>query len=476
MWFSIMNKSKSHLREKIKVLQKKEITVIPPDPKYDTQIRIEHKTLNVAAYCRVSTRFEQQENSYETQIAYYTKKIESNKNWNCVGIYADEGKAATGTKFRDSFNDMISDCYAGKIDLILTKSISRFARNTVDFLKIIRELKERQVRIIFEKENIDTMDNTGELLITILSSQAQEESRNLSENTRWGIVRKFEQGIVQVNHKKFMGYTKNDEEKLIIVPEEAVIVKRIFDLYLQGLGTYRIARVLEEEGIRTITGNVGWHHETIYKMLQCEKYMGDAILQKTYTIDFLTKKRVKNNGYVKKYYVQNSHEAIISKEQFYQVHEEMKKRSAKMECNLRKRYSSAYPLSGLIICSECKNTYNRVTWQNKGEKSFVWRCRERLNNGTAHCKQSATVREPVILKLLCELFNKILETDPIEATVYLIKTKAILKVNLLDESEYEVDDITKSILNKTIDRIVIKSEKTATVHFRSGLIMEKTLS
>lgn len=206
---------------------------------------------------------------------------------------------------------MIEDCYAGKIDLILTKSISRFARNTVDFLKIIRELKERQVRIIFEKENIDTMDNTGELLITILSSQAQEESRNLSENTRWGIVRKFEKGIVQVNHSKFLGYTKNSDGQLEVVPEEAALVRKIFDLYLQGFGAYKIAKILETEGIKTVTGNKRWHHGTIYKMLQCEKYIGDAILQKTFTIGFLKKKRVINNGYVKKYYVENSHEAII---------------------------------------------------------------------------------------------------------------------------------------------------------------------
>lgn len=453
--------------------EEKNITVIPPDPKYDSHIRIEHKVLNVAAYCRVSTRFEQQENSYEAQIAYYTRKIGMNKSWSCAGIYADEGKTATGTRFRDSFNDMIEDCYSGKIDLILTKSISRFARNTVDCLRIIRELKDRQIRILFEKENIDTMDNTGELLITILSSQAQEESRNLSENTRWGIIRKFEQGIVQVNHKKFMGYTKNEDEKLIIIPEEAAVVKRIFELYLQGLGAYKIARALESERVRTTTGKEKWHHETIYKMLQCEKYMGDAILQKTYTIDFLTKKKVMNNGYVKKYYVRNSHEAIISKEQFYHVQEEMKKRSVNMKQNLGKRYSSAYPLSGFIICSGCNSTYNRVTWQNKGGKSFVWRCRERLKTGTTQCKKSATVRESVMLKLLSELFTSILKTDPTEATVYLIKTKAILIVNLMGKKEYEVDDITKPILNKVMDRIVIKNEKTATVHFKSGLIMEK---
>lgn len=463
-------------KEKTKVQQSRDITVIPPDPKYDKHIRIENKILNVAAYCRVSTRFEQQESSYEAQIDYYTRKIEMNKNWSCAGIYADEGKAATGTKSRDSFNDMIEDCYAGKIDLILTKSISRFARNTVDFLRVIRELKERQIRIIFEKENIDTMDNTGELLITILSSQAQEESRNLSENTRWGIVRKFEQGIVQVNHKKFLGYTKNEEKKLIIVPEEAVVVRKIFDLYLQGLGAYKIARALQAEGIQTITGKEKWHPQTIHKMLHCEKYMGDAILQKTYTIDFLTKKKVMNNGYVKKYYVRNSHEAIISKEQFYQVQEEIKKRSFAGEKSIRKRYSSAYPLSGLIICGKCSGTYHRVTWQNKSGKIFVWRCRERLKTGTINCKQSATIRESEMMKLLSKLFNTIIKTDPADSTVYLIKTKAVLIVNLGDKEEFNDDDITKQLLNKVIDRIVIEDEKTATVHFKSGLTMEKTLS
>ena len=199
--------------------ERKEITIIPPTEKYDKHIRVEQKQLKVAAYCRVSTRFEQQENSYEAQVKYYSEKITANPKWSFAGIYADQGKPATSTKERDSFNDMIADCYDRKIDMILNKSISRFARNTVDFLRVIRELKSRNIRIIFEKENIDTMDSTGELLITILSSQAQEESRNLSENTRWGIARKFKQGIVQVNHMKFMGYTKNSEGKLIIVPK-----------------------------------------------------------------------------------------------------------------------------------------------------------------------------------------------------------------------------------------------------------------
>lgn len=273
-----------------------------------------------------------------------------------------------------------------------------------------------------------------------------------------------------------MGYTKNESEKLIVVPEEAAVVKRIFDLYLQGLGTYKIARALESEGIRTTTGKEKWHHETIYKMLQCEKYMGDAILQKTYTIDFLAKKKVMNNGYVKKYYVRNSHEAIITKEQFYLVKEEMKRRSCASERSTRKRYSSAYPLSGLIICGKCSGTYNRVTWKNKSGKSFVWRCRERLKAGTVQCKQSATVWESGTMKLLRELFNAIINTDPAESTVYLIKTKAVLIVNLEDKEAFDDADLTKQLLSKVLDRIVVKGEKTATVHFKSGLIMEKTLS
>ena len=306
---------------------KKQITLIPPDPKYDIQIKVEQKTLNVTAYCRVSTHLEEQEQSLQAQVDYYTKKIALNPNWNFIGVYSDQGKTATAMKHRDNFNRMIKDCYSGKIDLILTKSISRFARNTVDFLKVIRDLKERQIRIIFEKENIDTMNNTGELLITILSSQAQEESRNLSENTRWGIVRKFEKGIVQINHNKFMGYTKDENGELIIVPEEAKLVKRIFSLYLKGNSAYRIAKILENDGILTVTGNKNWHGATINKMLKCEKYIGDALLQKTYTIDFLTHKRVKNIGQVPQYYIKNNHQPIISRSDFKKVQDELNRKN-----------------------------------------------------------------------------------------------------------------------------------------------------
>ena len=213
---------------------KKNISVIPAMPAYDRTVRPQMKALRVAAYCRVSTLMEQQESSYEAQVGYYTEKIKSNPNWKLAGIYADDGKSATSTRKRADFQAMIDDCMAGKIDIVITKSISRFARNTVDSLTHIRKLKEKNIAVYFEKEGINTLEGSGELLITILSSQAQEESRNISENCRWGIVRRFEDGKVIVHHSKFMGYTKDKDGNLIIVPEEAEVVRRIFRLFLEG--------------------------------------------------------------------------------------------------------------------------------------------------------------------------------------------------------------------------------------------------
>ena len=249
----------------MQAVKKKNVSIIPSQPAYDRSIKVQLKALRVAAYCRVSTLLEQQESSYDAQISYYTEKIQQNPNWKL----------------------------AGKIDLILTKSVSRFARNTVDSLQTIRKLKEKNIGIIFEKEGVNTLEATGELLITILSSQAQEESRNLSENTRWGIARRYENGVVLVNHKKFLGYTKDEDGELIIVPEQAKLVRRIYRLYLEGLSTQQIANTFMAEGIKTVTGKDKWHDTVIAKILQNEKYMGDVLQQKTYTVDFLTKKRVK---------------------------------------------------------------------------------------------------------------------------------------------------------------------------------------
>ena len=396
---------------------KKKVSMIPAKPQYDRSIKLSEKKLRVAAYCRVSTELEEQESSYEAQVEYYTRKIAETDNWKMAGIYADDGKSATNTKKRDDFNAMIKDALDGKIDMILTKSVSRFARNTVDSLLTIRKLKEKNVAVVFEKEGVNTLDGTGEILITILSSLAQEESRNISENTRWGVVRRFENGKVIVNCSKFMGYTKNEDGDLIIVPEEAEIVKLIFRLYLEGYSAKKICKYLEEHGIKTTTGQDKWYDSVIFKMLRNEKYMGDALLQKTYTVDFMTKKKVVNNGIVPQYYVEDDHEPIIPKELFYRVQEEMARRASMCKSavtrkkNQKSKYSSTYALTGMLICGECGQQYRRVTWARNGKKKVVWRCDNRLNNGTKYCKKSESIEEGALNRAVMEAIQKIACND-----------------------------------------------------------------
>jgi len=395
---------------------KKNISVIPATLAYDRSVRRQTKALRVAAYCRVSTLQEQQETSYEAQVNYYTEKIKSNLNWKLAGIYADDGKSATSTKKRSNFQAMIDDCLAGKIDMVITKSISRFARNTVDSLMNIRKLKEKSIAVFFEKEGINTLEGSGELLITILSSQAQEESRNISENCHWGIVRKFENGKVIVNHSKFLGYTKDKEGNLVIVPEEAELVRRIFRLFLEGNSSYGIKRMLEADGILTVTGNTEWHATVIDKMLSNEKYMGDALMQKTYTVDFLTKKKVLNKGIVPKYYIEDNHEAIIPKELFNRVQEEKARRTAiyrpaerKKDAPVKGKYSAKYILSDIMVCAECGQPYRRQVWTKYGIKKAVWRCDNRLKHGSKRCKYSPTLKEDSIHEAIMSAINSVVE-------------------------------------------------------------------
>jgi len=395
---------------------KKNISVIPATLAYDRSVRQQTKALRVAAYCRVSTLQEQQETSYEAQVNYYTEKIKSNLNWKLAGIYADDGKSATSTKKRSNFQAMIDDCLAGKIDMVITKSISRFARNTVDSLMNIRKLKEKNIAVFFEKEGINTLEGSGELLITILSSQAQEESRNISENCHWGIVRKFENGKVIVNHSKFLGYTKDKEGNLVIVPEEAELVRRIFRLFLEGNSSYGIKRMLEADGILTVTGNTEWHATVIDKMLSNEKYMGDALMQKTYTVDFLTKKKVLNKGIVPKYYIEDNHEAIIPKELFNRVQEEKARRTAiyrpaarKRDAPVKGKYSAKYILSDIMVCAECGQPYRRQVWTKYGIKKAVWRCDNRLKYGSKRCKYSPTLKEDSLHEAIMTAINSVVE-------------------------------------------------------------------
>lgn len=317
---------------------------IPAKPqKGNAAAKEEVKRLRVAAYCRVSTDNEEQASSYEAQIQHYEEYIKTNPEWEFVGVYADEGISATSTKNREQFNAMIEDCKRGLIDMILTKSISRFARNTVDCLNYIRMLKGMNIPVFFEKESINTMDAKGEVLLTIMASLAQQESESLSKNTKMGIQYRFQQGKVLVNARNFLGYDKDEEGHLVINPAEAEIVKRIFREYLEGASCMKIARGLEHDGICTARGNPRWHDSSVRKILENEKYMGDALLQKTYTIDFLNKKRGKNNGTLPQYYIEDDHEAIIPKDIFLRVQEEMARRST--ENSRKRRFSSNHAFS-----------------------------------------------------------------------------------------------------------------------------------
>ncbi len=393
---------------------KKNVSIIPSRKEHDKAVHPAQEKQRVAAYCRVSTLLEQQESSFEAQKSYYTEMILSNPNWKMAGIYADDGISGTDMRKRDEFNRLLRDCEAGKIDLVLTKSISRFARNTADLLNAIRKLQAKKIAVYFEKEHINTLENTGEMLVTILGSQAQEESRNLSENTHWGIVRRFENGEVIVNCSRFMGYTKNEDGELEIVPEEAEVVRLIFRLYLEGMSVAGIKRHLEGEGILTVTGRKNWNDVTIYHMLSNEKYMGDALLQKTYTADFLTKTRLKNNGEVRQYYITDNHEGIIPREIFHAVQLEKKRRAERRKSTVTRRakekkkgYSSKYILSNLLVCGECGQPYRRLTWTRNGVKRIVWRCASRAEHGTKYCQHSATLDEESLQRAVMQAIRKV---------------------------------------------------------------------
>ena len=319
--------------------------------------------LRVAAYCRVSTDSDEQATSYDAQVEHYTEFIQKNPEWEFAGIYADDGISGTNTKKREDFNRMIDDCEAGNIDMIITKSISRFARNTLDCLKYIRQLKDKNIPVFFEKESINTMDAKGEVLITIMASLAQQESQSLSQNVKLGLQFRYQNGQVQVNHNHFLGYTKDADGNLIIDPEQAEVVKRIYREYLEGYSMDRIAKGLEADGILTGAGKTKWWTSTISKILRNEKYIGDALLQKTYTTDFLNKTRVKNNGIVPQYYVEGNHEAIIPKDIFLLVQEELvRRRVVKTSANGKKRsYSCNHCFAQIVICGECGEMFRRIT-------------------------------------------------------------------------------------------------------------------
>ena len=360
----------------------------------------EIRKLRVAAYCRVSTELEQQQSSYDIQIEYYTRHIMQNPNWIFAGVFADDGRSATNTFRRDDFNQLMNQCMKGKVDMVITKSISRFARNTVDCISWVRKLREKNVAVYFEKENLNTLDDSTEMILTILSSQAQEESRAISTNVKWGYARKFEKG--ESTGQRSYGFRKAPTGEMCIVEEEAAVIRNMARWFLDGDSLERIKHRLEDAGIETTTGKKTWSTGTIYNILTNEKIMGDVLLQKTFTADYLTKRRVKNSGQQKQYYVKNHHEAIIPKTVYYKIQEEIARRSSLKKAGTRKGktaqgvYSSKYALTGIMVCNECGAHYRRTTWAKNGKKVIVWRCINRLEHGTKRCHESPTLKEEVI--------------------------------------------------------------------------------
>ena len=356
----------------------------------------------VAGYARVSTDSDEQFTSYEAQIDYYTQYILNHSDWEFVKVYTDEGISGTNTKNREGFNLMITDALAGKIDLIVTKSVSRFARNTVDSLVTVRKLKEKGVEVYFEKENIYTLDSKGELLITIMSSLAQEESRSLSENVTWGQRKAFSDGKIRLPYKKFLGYERGPDGLPQIVPEQAEIIRRIYSEFIGGKTTFAIAKSLTADGIPTPGGKSNWPASTVESILRNEKYKGDALLQKAFTVDFLTKKMKKNEGEVPQYYVENSHPAIVSPEEWKAVQDELERRKV-----LGRKYSGTSVFASRLVCADCGEFFGAKTWHSNDKyRKTIWRCTHKYN-GENRCG-TPNLNEETIKERFMEAVNSLI--------------------------------------------------------------------
>lgn len=380
----------------------KQVTIIPAklDRATFTPLDVSKKR-KVAGYARVSTDSEEQQTSYEAQVSYYTEYIQKRDDWEFAGVYTDQGISATNTKHRDGFNAMIADALDGKIDLIVTKSVSRFARNTVDSLTTVRKLKEKGVEVYFEKENIYTLDSKGELFITIMSSLAQEESRSISDNVTWGQRKRMADGKVTMPYGRFLGYRKGEDGLPEIVPEEAEIVRLIYKSFMEGMSYYKIAKMLMEREIPAPAGGEKWHRRTVESILTNEKYKGSALLQKKFTVDFLTKKQKVNEGEVPQYFVEHSHDAIIDPEEFELVQAEIERRKG-----LGKEYSGSSIFSAKIVCSCCDGFFGSKVWHSTSKyRRVIWQCNHKFKNGekctTPH------LYEDEIKKWFIEVCNRI---------------------------------------------------------------------
>lgn len=392
--------------------QERKIIVIPAKPQ--AAVQEAQRSLRVAAYCRVSTEEEEQQSSYEAQCIYYTEKIMTTPGWTMVDIYADEGISGTSTKNRDDFNRMIRHCRKGKIDLILTKSISRFARNTVDCLNYIRALKAMGIGICFEKENIDTLTMDSELIVTFMGAFAQSESESMSKNISWGKRKAMKDGKVSVNFNKLYGYRQEKDQLPEIIPEHAAVIQSIVKDYLQGASLRMIQENLHQKGILSPSGEAEWKISAIRSILTNEKYCGDVLMQKTFVQDCISKKVVKNTGQLPMYLVEDNHPAIITREQYRAVQAEMSRRNAGQSPSKKNAptgktsYASKYALSERLVCGECGTLYRRCVWSRNGKRKVVWRCVSRLDYGTKFCHDSPSMEEEALQRAVLSAINSLM--------------------------------------------------------------------
>lgn len=454
------------------------ITRITALPKPETFKEAVKSVQRVAAYARVSTDHEEQETSLTAQTDYYRKKILEHPGWELVGIYVDDGISGLSTNRRDGFNRMVEDCIAGHMDLILTKSISRFARNTVDTVTTIRKLKEKGVGVYFEKENIFTTDSKGEFLLTIMSSLAQEESRSISENVTWGQRKRMADGKVSLAYSRFLGYDKGKGKyEMVVNEEQAVTVRRIFFMFLQGYTPHTIASLLTADGVPTPCSCDTWSGMTVRRILSNEKYKGDALLQKFFTVDFLTKKLKKNEGELPQYYVEKDHEPIISPWLFDYV---QKKLDARFEIG-NTRYSGVTLFSSKLICGKCGSIYGPKPWHSTSYNNLVWQCRRR------HVKESKCLAFNIYDKLLHfavhdmamhEVCRRNIERTVADAVLSLVpdcrKRKALewlRDFRLRDIWKLQSDEVDIALI---IERIVIMEDGAAEVYWLDGNIQNYT--
>ena len=388
--------------------------IVIPAKKETPQEQAQKRHLRVAAYCRVSTNSKEQLTSYENQLAYYTEKIMKNPSWTMVKVFADEGKTGTSTCKRKEFLQMIRMCRQGKIDMILAKAVSRFARNTVDTLNYTRELRELGIPVIFEEQNINSIYPESEFLIAIHGAFAQSESENTSANVRWGKRRSMKAGHVTMQYKWMLGYEKGPDGRPVINEEQAETVRFIYQRYLAGDTLRAIKSKLEAQGALNAIGKQEWTIKNLLSILSNEKYCGDALLQKTFIQDCISKKVIPNTGQLPKYLIQNHHEGIVSRETFDAVQLEMARRNAKAGATRkstptgRGKYSGKHVLSNLLFCGECGTAYRRCVWTQRGIKRPVWRCVSRLDYGKKFCTQSPTLDEEPLQQAILAAVNAVM--------------------------------------------------------------------